>query len=104
MSAEKGSVTINIMGKDYKIGCTPAEAEELQKSARHLNQQMSQIKSRGGTHSFETIAILAGLNISHDLIKLNGNSSSSKENSTRDLQHLEEKIDKALQRARQMEI
>jgi cell division protein ZapA len=102
--SEKGSVTISIMGKEYKIGCSADEVEGLQMSARYLNQQMNLIKTKGSPHAFETIAVLAALNISHDLIKQNTSSSASQNDSQKELKHLEDKIDKALQRARQLEI
>jgi cell division protein ZapA len=92
------------MGKEYKIGCGADEVEGLQMSARYLNEQMNLIKTKGSPHAFETIAVLAGLNISHDLVKQSKNSSTSRNDSQKDLKHLEGKIDKALQRARQMEI
>ena len=105
MSANKGSVTIEIMGKEYTMGCsTTEEVQSLQQSARFLNEQMNLVKSRGGTYSFETVAILAGLNISNDLLQQKNSASSSDEDSRRDLQQIEEKIEKALQRARQLEI
>ena len=97
------SVTISILGKDYQISCPPEEEEGLRQSARYLNEQMTSIKSRGATLGFEKVAVLAALNISHELIKQSSGQSAAQDNS-KDIKQLQDKIDAALVRARQMEI
>ena len=104
MSNDKGSITVSILGKDYQFSCTPEEEDDLRQSARYLNEQMTDIKSRGATLGFEKVAIMAALNISHDLLKENKQNSSLEDNSVKIIENLEEKIDSALQSARQMEI
>lgn len=101
MPAEN-SVTISILGKEYQIGCPPEEEESLRQSARYLNEQMKQVKSRGATLGFEKVAILAALNISHELVTQGKTADQS--NTLRKLKSLEEKIDSALVSTRQMEI
>ena len=104
MNAEASSVTITILGKEYQISCPPDEEEALRQSARHLDQQMSQIKARGTTLGFEKIAVMAALNISHELLKQSAAAPAGATPSQRDLQQLEEKIDLALEANRQLEI
>lgn len=104
MAADQGSVTISIMGKEYQIACQPAEEEALRQSARYLNEQMSRIKARGATLGFEKVAIMAALNISHDFLKASQGSDSVEDSERKRAKAIEDKIDAALQKARQMEI
>lgn len=104
MAPETNSVAISIMGKEYYINCPPGEEEALRQSARYLNEQMQKIRARGATLGFEKMAVMAALNISHELLKISRESESSETDSRRDLRHLEEKIDLALEANRQFEI
>lgn len=104
MSSEVDSVTISILGKDYQISCPPTEEEALRKSARYLDQQMGRIKSRGSTLAFENVAVMAALNISHDLLKKTLETSELDADSLRNIQQLQEKIDSALLASRQIKI
>jgi cell division protein ZapA len=98
------SVTITILGKDYQISCPADEEEALRKSARYLDKQMTKIKSKAATLAFENVAVMAALNLSHDFLKNNNQSSESETDFLRDLQKLEKKIDSALLASRQIEI
>lgn len=104
MAAPTGSVTISVLGRDYQISCPPEEEEALRKSARYLDQQMEQVKSRGSSLGYEKIAVLAALNITHDLLKKSHQASSSEHDSAREIKHLEQKIDAVLLSSRQIEI
>lgn len=101
MASESGSVSISILGKEYQIACPPAEEEALRKSARYLDEQMSRIRQRGSTLGFEKIAVMAALNITHDLLRLQ-QASATTSGSLRDLRQLEDKIDVALQAQRSL--
>lgn len=98
------SVTVSILGKEYQISCPPSEEEALRKSARYLDEQMSRIKARSSTLGFEKIAVMAALNISHELLKKSQQATATESDSLRELRHLEEKIDLALEAHRQIEI
>ena len=104
MPSEVQSVTVTILGKEYQISCPPAEEEALRKSARYLDDQMSRIRNRGSTLGFEKIAVMAALNISHDLLKKSQGDPETDQVSARELKQLEEKIDLALRSNRQIEI
>ena len=61
-------LTINIMGKEYRIACPEEEKENLRASASLLNDKLNEIKQQGSVIGTERIAIMAALNMSHDLI------------------------------------
>ncbi|HHX82296.1 MAG TPA: cell division protein ZapA [Pseudomonadaceae bacterium] len=98
------SVTITILGRDYQISCPPEGEDALRRSARFLDQQMAKVKSRGGALAYEKIAVLAALNISHDLLIQNQQTDSSVHDSERGIRELEQKIDAVLLANRQIEI
>ncbi|MEI7949841.1 MAG: cell division protein ZapA [Gammaproteobacteria bacterium] len=98
------SISISILGRDYQIACPPEEEESLRKSARYLDQQMEQMRSRSASLGYEKIAVLAALNITHDMLKLSHEANNSETASLRDIKQLEKKIDTALKSALQIEI
>ena len=56
------------MGKEYRIACPEEEKENLRASASLLNDKLNEIKQQGSVIGTERIAIMAALNMSHDLI------------------------------------
>ena len=104
MPAPTGSVTITILGREYQIACPPEEEEALRKSARYLDKQMEQVKGRGSSLGYEKIAVLAALNITHDLLKKSHQANASETDSQRELRQIEQKIDAVLHAGRQIEI
>ncbi len=61
-------LTINIMSKDYRIACPADEVESLKASARLLNEKLLEIKEQGSVIGTERIAIMAALNMSHEIL------------------------------------
>ncbi|MBL4607363.1 MAG: cell division protein ZapA [Pseudomonadales bacterium] len=68
-SQNKKAVTIQILGKDYHVSCHPEEELELRRAASNLDGKMSDIKSNGKIIGLERIAVMAALNISHELLQ-----------------------------------
>jgi cell division protein ZapA len=66
-SADK-ALDVNIMGRTYKVNCADEEREELLEAVRYLDQKMNEIKSSGRVASLERIAVMAALNIAHELL------------------------------------
>ena len=98
------SITISVLGRDYLIACPPDEEESLRRAARYLDQQMEQLRNRSASLGYEKIAVLAALNITHDMLKLSSATNTSENASLCDIKQLEKKIDNALMMARQIEI
>ena len=98
------SVTVNILGREYQISCPPEEEEALRKSARYLSSQMEDVKGRGRSLPYEKLAVLAALNITHDLLKRSKDANVSEVDTQREIKLLEKKIDAVLIAARQIEM
>jgi cell division protein ZapA len=63
-------VALTIMGKEYKIACSEDERDDLMKAALQLDLQMRQIRDSGKVIGPERIAVMAALNLTHDLNQL----------------------------------
>jgi len=61
-------LTIMIMGKEYRVACPEEEKANLQASADLLNEKLNEIKQQGSVIGTERIAIMAALNLSHDIL------------------------------------
>ena len=99
------TVTVKILDKDYQVACPEDQEAELVVSARYLDKQMRGIRDSGKVIGLERIAVMAALNISHELLR------ASEEPETVDLppsvdsvQRLNRKLDDALYQLRQLEI
>jgi cell division protein ZapA len=104
MAEEADTVNISILGRDYQISCPPSEEEALRKSAKYLDKQMSKVKSRGTTLGYEKVAVMAALNICHELLQQSQDAENSESSFVDKIQTLQEKVEVALQNSRQIEI
>jgi cell division protein ZapA len=104
MSEKSTSVQVKILEKEYQINCPPADQEALMKSARYLDENMRKIKERGNIHGGEKIAVIAALNITHDMLKKNRLINETRHVNAQQVKELEDKIDLALEKSRQLEI
>ncbi|WP_148252412.1 cell division protein ZapA [Aidingimonas lacisalsi] len=83
---------ITLLGRSYVIACPPEEQEDLERAARYLDRAMHGIHSRGKILGNEKIAIMAALNITHELLQVLEERKASEET----LNQLGERLDKAL--------
>jgi cell division protein ZapA len=63
-------VDIKILDKDYRIACPAEEQNELLASARFLDSRMREIRQTGRVIGTDRIAVLAALNIVHELLQV----------------------------------
>lgn len=64
------TLNVQILGKDYRVGCPEGEEENLRNAARHLDKQMNDIKRGGKIIGTEKIAVMVALNLANDLLQL----------------------------------
>ncbi|MDH5191363.1 MAG: cell division protein ZapA [Gammaproteobacteria bacterium] len=104
MSKDVSPVTINILDKEYVISCPSDEEKDLLAAAQMLNQKMKDLRQGGKVIGAERIAVMAGLNLAHEMIKQqSGRNDVNKGISTR-IQMLQNKVESALGNYRQMEL
>jgi cell division protein ZapA len=90
--SDNNTVTVNILDRDYQVACSPEERDALLNSARYLNDQMLKIKQAGSVIGVERIAVMAALNITHELLQ----EGSERGANDAQLQRLADKISLAL--------
>lgn len=104
MSSEKpNTVIVNILDKDYQVGCPPEQQAELAQSAQHLDSQMRKIREAGKVIGLDRIAVMAALNIAHELMQEKSRTGSDADTEDK-LKRIDSKLDNALQDYLQIEI
>lgn len=63
-------VTINVMGREFRVAAPMGEERQLVASVELLNKKMKEIRDGGKVVGNERIAIMAALNIAHDYLQL----------------------------------
>ena len=94
------TVTVTILDRDYQVSCSPEEKEALLNSARYLNDRMREIKAGGTVIGLERIAVMAALNITHELLQ----EGSEKGANNVQLKRLADKISRALGAQSQLQL
>lgn len=92
---DSSSLNIKIMDKDYRVACPPEQQASLKQSADFLNDRLKEIKSRGSIIGAERIAIMAALNLAHELLTSRESADQLEDTNDRVL-NLHKKIDLAL--------
>ncbi|MFW6346259.1 MAG: cell division protein ZapA [Halomonas sp.] len=67
--ATRPTTDITLLGRSYVIACPPDEQEKLERAARYLDRAMSGIHAQNNLLGTERIAIMAALNITHELLE-----------------------------------
>lgn len=68
MNAESKGLQINIMGREFRVACPEEEQKGLLEAVEYLNRKMQEIRAGGKVLGVERIAIMAALNIAHELL------------------------------------
>ena len=58
---------VNILDKEYQVTCPEGEKAALNEAATELNHRMRAIKTGGTIVGLERIAVMAALNLCHEL-------------------------------------
>ncbi|WP_163830966.1 cell division protein ZapA [Spartinivicinus ruber] len=87
---------VNILDKGYRVSCKPDEHSALVDAAQYLDHKMREIRERGAVVGLERIAVMAALNISHELLQLAKQQQQTKEDTQAQLQSLLDKVEKVL--------
>jgi cell division protein ZapA len=66
------SIDIHILGRAFKVACSREEEPALIAAADYLDEKMRGIRDNSKVIGAERIAIMAGLNLAHDLLTQGG--------------------------------
>ena len=68
MSADKGALTINLLGRELRVACPEGEERQLLASVDYLNRKLKEVRDTGKVVGNERIALMAALNVAHELL------------------------------------
>jgi Uncharacterized protein conserved in bacteria len=96
-------VAIQILDKEYLVACPIGEQEALQAAGKYLQGKMKEIRDSGKIIGMDRIAVMAALNIAHELLQKGRSVPTESESVGLRIRSLQEKIDVALARAKVLE-
>jgi cell division protein ZapA len=62
------NVDVSILDRQYRIACPDEERESLMAAVDYLDKKMREIKDSGKIAGTDRIAVMAALNITHELL------------------------------------
>ncbi len=103
MSATSRPTRVHILDKEYLISCPENERDALFASAEYLTEKMREIRDTGKIVGIDRIAVIAALNIAHELLDIRNGRDDFQHSLNDRLRMLQEKIDSAISQGRQLE-
>ena len=68
MVTELNFLDIVLLGKEYRVACPPQEQAALRAAVEHVSAKMHEISEKTKSNISERIAVMAALNIAHELL------------------------------------
>ena len=62
------TLEVTLLGRSYRVACEDSEREALLQAVAYLDGKMNEIKAAGKVAGSERIAVMAALNIAHELL------------------------------------
>lgn len=83
MSSANEPVSIRLLDREYTVGVEPGERDSLVAAARLLEEKMREVRGANRMAAVDRVAVLAALNMAHELqLSRDGNSSHDAELAT----------------------
>ena len=76
-AADKNAMTVSLLGREFRVGVPEGEQKQLQASVDYLNRKMKEVRDTGKVVGNERIAIMAALNIAHEMMSNPGKAASA---------------------------
>jgi cell division protein ZapA len=68
MADSPKTIEVSILGRTYRVACEDNEREALMQAVGYLDAKMGEIKKTAKVSGTERIAVMAALNIAHELL------------------------------------
>ncbi len=101
-ATEVKAVTIRVLDKEYQVACPVNEQDALLDSARFLDEKMREIRDARKMVGTDRIAVIAALNMAHDLLNCQSGGLSEGVVTDKELRSLQAKVEAAIARGRQL--
>lgn len=86
-------ISIHLLDREYTVGCIAEERDSLLAAAKMLDSKMREIRGGNRMAALDRVAVLAALNLAHDLQQLREETSRHDEDLSRSLSQMSRKID-----------
>jgi cell division protein ZapA len=97
-------VSVRILEKEYQVACLPEERSELLDSAELLNAKMREIRDGGNIVGLDRIAVMAALNLAHELLKLRNRGDAAQNDVGRKVRQMRERVESVLAKSQQLDL
>lgn len=87
------AVNIRILDREYTVGVAPGERESLLAAARMLEAKMREVRGGNRMAAVDRVAVLAALNLAHELEQLRNEHQSRDRELVRTLAELNRRLD-----------
>jgi cell division protein ZapA len=104
MTDRMARVSVRILEKEYQVACLPEERSELLDSAEYLNAKMKEIRDAGNIVGLDRIAVMAALNLAHELLKLRSQGEVIGGSATQRVRQMRERVESALAKSQQLDL
>ena len=98
MADSPKTLEVNTLGRGYTVACEDDEREALLQAVAYVDGKMGEIKSSGKIAGTERIAVMAALNIAHELLSTKVGDGFDLGQAKRRIASIEAKLDEALAR------
>jgi cell division protein ZapA len=68
--ADENSIEVTLLGRSYRVTCREGEREGLLQAVAYLDGKMNEIKKNSKVTGAERVAVMAALNIAHELLSV----------------------------------
>ncbi len=89
-------VSVHILDREYTVGVSPDERSGLMAAAKLLDSRMREVRGSNRMAAVDRVAVLAALNLAHELQQLRDEQHGRNRDVERTLQDLHRKLDAAL--------
>ncbi|OUR73192.1 cell division protein ZapA [Methylophaga sp. 41_12_T18] len=97
-------INVNILGKEYQVACPEDEKDALIASAQMLHKNMEQIRGTGKVVGLDRIAVIAALNLAHELISLQNDGGQDTDEMDAKISQMKDRVSAFLDEDRQLEL
>ena len=95
-SSTSEPVVIRLLDREYKVGCGHDERDSLSAAARLLDARMREIRGGNRVAALDRVAVLAALNLAHELQQLRDDNARRDRDVKRTLDTVEQRLDALL--------
>ncbi|MCW8904522.1 cell division protein ZapA [Sedimenticola sp.] len=97
-------VIVRILDKEYRVACNQGEEDSLIAAARLVDQKMREIRSSGKVLGTDRIAVMASLNLAHELLEKQNHKNDVNGSINTRLRNMQQKIDAVLSKENRLDL